>query len=313
MITNLLHKRVLFLVSGMLTLLFGKPHLESSLCSSTDFSCISLSHTEGKGLGYSQGYTSLELFLSHPCENQIVPFLDLRGHLFNEGKNAANVGAGIRWMDGCCNRLWGINFFYDTLRTSQLAYNQLGLGLECLGENWDFRINGYLPIGHKNTQIYRLSYDFSSGFLAKAREQFAMGGFDAEIGYRSCFCQGTEWYAGLGPYAYWGRSQKTTNAFRSTHKTLVGGRLRASAQFLSYFALEGVTTYDSRFKWGGQVTVSLNLPFDWFCSHNRRSDDCGEYCSATACRPVFRNEIILVNRINRFSSNPLILDPEFEP
>lgn len=278
---------------------------------------IGLSHTEGKGLGYSLGYTSLDLFLAQAyCEGQIVPFVNLKGHAFNNGRFAANAGLGLRWSDASCSRVWGANFFYDSLNAKHLPYHQVSLGLEMLGEAWDVRVNGYLPVGHKRTNIYTLSYDFSNGFLAKAREQFAMGGIDAEIGYHFCKMQYLDLYAGIGPYYYRGRAPETENAFRSKHKEAFGGRLRALVDFLTYFELEGVTSYDSRFKWTGQVTLSVYIPFDWFCSFGDYLDDdvcapCG--LMSRLYQPVVRNEIIVVDRINRFSSNPLILDPEFEP
>lgn len=276
---------------------------------------LSLSHTEGKGLGYKQGYSSLDLFLAQPiCEGQVIPFADLRGHVFNNGRFAANAGLGLRWLNPYYCQVWGINCFYDSFITSRVPYHQVAFGLEALGETWDVRVNGYLPVGHKKTQIYRLSYNIFPGFLAKASEQFAMGGFDAEIGYHFCKMQYVDLYAGLGPYFYWGSSRKTKNAFRVIDKDLAGGRLRVSAVFLSYCELEGIAAYDFRFKWNGQVTFSLNIPFDWvFCFMNQV-----EICAPCALKerlfqPVIRNEIIVIDRINRFSANPAILDPEFEP
>lgn len=271
-------------------------------------------HTEGKGLGYSQGYSSLDLFLAQPiCESQLIPFVDLRGHVFNQGRLAANAGVGLRWLNPCDRRVWGINFFYDALLSARLPYHQVSFGLEALGETWDVRINGYLPVGRKKTPIYRLDYDFSSGFLAIAREQFAMGGIDAELGYHCYKMQYFDLYAGLGSYFYFGRSQKTENAFRAARKDAIGGRLRASAAFLTYFELEGITSYDSRFKWTGQITLSLNIPFDWICFGNQAEICAPDRVKKRLFQPVKRNEIIVIDRINRFSSNPAILDPEFEP
>lgn len=272
--------------------------------------CIEVSHTEGKGLGYSQGYTSLDLFLAQPIyEGQLIPFVDLRGHVFNNGRFATNAGLGFRWLNASCRQMWGVNFFYDSLLTHRQPYHQVSLGLEALGETWDVRINGYLPVGRKKTPIYRLSYDFSSGFLAKAREQFAMSGIDVEIGYHFCNMQCFDLYAGVSPYLYWGRSQKTENAFRAKRKGVIGGRLRTSSTFLTHCELEGVVAYDSRFKWTGQVTLSLNIPFDWSCCFGNQAD----VYAPCWFQPVIRNEMIVIDRINRFSSNPAILDPEFEP
>lgn len=52
---------------------------------------ISARHVQGAGVGYSRGYTTLEGFLSPSrCYEQWTPFIDLRGHVFNNAKLAAN-------------------------------------------------------------------------------------------------------------------------------------------------------------------------------------------------------------------------------
>lgn len=281
---------------------------------------IGASHTEGKGLGYSRGYTSLDLFLSQPLsQKRIVPFLDLRGHMFNDAEYAANAGLGFRWIRR--RYVWGVNIFYDYFETPRRPYNQVSMGLECLSTTWDVRLNGYLPVGHKETDLYEFSYlDISpDGFLLKGTEQFAMKGIDLEVGHHFyneiCqFVRDIDLYAGLGPYFYWGRSTATENAFRPAHKHIYGGRFCLSASYLDYVSIEGIVTYDTRFKWGGQAIVALTLPFDFTFS----SRDCGE-CKPSYClrellyQPVRRNEIMVIDRIHRYSKNPNILDPENEP
>lgn len=278
---------------------------------------ISVSHTEGRGLGYSIGYSSLDLFLSQPFSDKtFVPFLDLRGHIFNNGKYAANAGLGFRYISDCFAQVWGINAFYDYLQTQRRIYNQVGMGLEVLGKHWDVRVNGYLPVGHKKTNIYRFSYDFfdrgTPGFLLRAREQLALKGVDSLIGYRYCKARCFDLTIGAGPYFYWGRSEKTVNVFRAKNKHAFGGQLRAGVSFMDYLFLDGIGTYDSLFKWNGQATFTLSLPFDFTFKQN----SCCErsYClQERAYRPVVRNEIIVVDPLHRFSTNPLIFDPEFQP
>jgi hypothetical protein len=72
----------------------------------------------------------------------LLPFLDARGHVFNNGKWAANAGAGLRalWK----NRAYGYNTFTTTIEVRDASTRiKLGVGLETLGELFDFRINGY--------------------------------------------------------------------------------------------------------------------------------------------------------------------------
>ena len=90
-------------------------------CTTThDINRISIRHIESKGIGYNQGYTTLEgFFVPIPSLNTgWVPFLDLRGHLFNDGKPAANGGLGLRYVD---SRVWGGNIYYDYRKTQGIT------------------------------------------------------------------------------------------------------------------------------------------------------------------------------------------------
>lgn len=298
---------------------------------------ISISHTEGKGLGYSKGYSSLDLFLSQPFSNRtLVPFLDLRGHIFNDGKYAANAGMGFRILSECRKEVWGINAIYDYFQTSRRPYNQVGGGLEVLGEKWDARINFYVPVGHTRTNIYRFEYeDFGnltiegdptlglddltiSGFGLTAREQFALNGIDSLFGYRFCKKSFGEVHVGAGPYFYWGSSGKTQNAFRSVHKHTFGGRVALGISIFDYLILEGVGSYDAIFKWCGQGTITLSVPFDFAFKFkkSKKSSPCPQssYCLRKRLyEPIQRNEIIAVDSLNRFTDDIMVLDPEFAP
>ncbi len=58
---------------------------------------ISSSHIEGRGIGYTEGYTTLEgLLFPFTSQETVFPLLDLRGHVFNNGESAANAGIGLR-------------------------------------------------------------------------------------------------------------------------------------------------------------------------------------------------------------------------
>lgn len=311
----------------------------STECSSEIVSCleenqipeqrISLRHTEGSGLGYAIGYTSLDLFLSKSFDNQdFLPFLDLRGHVFNNGRFAGNAGLGLRYLNPCFDQIWGANITYDYLEhlghNPRRNYHQIGTGIEVIGDRWDVHLNAYMPVGTKKTNIYRFNYGFYEDLRRedlsrfrlglKAREQVALNGIDALFGYRFCgFCN-TDLHIGAGPYVYWGRTEKTTNAFTKKRVSAWGGRLTLDIIFQKYISLAGIVSYDSVFKWRGQGMVALNIPFDIFrCS-------CLEYTSCTPCTirdrlydNIRRNEIITVDSLTRFTNDPRVLDPEFQP
>ncbi len=90
---------------------------------------ITVRHIEPQGIGYNQGYTTLEGFFSlYNGSCDWVPFLDVRAHIFNNGKPAINAGLGTRYLTN--RRVWGINSYYDYRNTNRQHYNQVAMGLE---------------------------------------------------------------------------------------------------------------------------------------------------------------------------------------
>lgn len=286
---------------------------------------ISLRHAEGSGLGYAIGYTSLDLFLSKSFDGQsFVPFLDLRGHIFNNGKYAANAALGFRYFNCCLKQIWGINVAYDYLQHLQQyphrSYHQIGGGLEIIGEMWDFHLNAYVPVGHKKTNIYRFSYGFyeelergnlsSLNLGLKAAEQLALNGIDMLFGYRFFKICDTDLHISAGPYYYWGRTEKTTNAFTGKNESTFGGRLELDMLCMKYFSIGANVSYDHIFKWRSQGMISVNIPLDIFQN----------WCSDAPCSlrdrlydRMERNEIIAIDCLNRLTNDPRVLDPEFQP
>lgn len=250
-----------------------------------------LSHIEGKGIGYTNGYTTAEAFLTTPtCSyNNWIPFLDLRGHLFDDGKYAANGGIGLRYVD-TRTRVWGANLFYDYRYTHKRCYNQVGLGIESLGDIWDFRFNAYLPVGHKKTAKYDYNFAGFQGNYAylSHRQELAMRGLDAEVGATIATYDALSLYAAAGPY-YFADSARNT----------VGGKARAALNCWDYVDLEVSGSYDHLFKGIVQGMVSINIPLGP-CIRVTNTSSC--YCDKAvtlfqkALRPVERQEIIVVER-----------------
>ena len=212
---------------------------------------ITLRHTEGKGVGYSTGYTTVDLFLSSPqlWINELTPFIDLRGHMLNNGTVGANAGVGLRYVD---SRVWGANVYYDYRHTKHHNYNQISAGLETLGELFDFRIFGYFPIGKKTGLFYEPSFSHFSGnhvYMNQKRE-FAYISTNAEFGFSLDFFEKMPLYVATGPYYL---HRKGYSAW--------GGALRVGATFLQCLTLQASTSYDHIFKWIGQGQIGLSVPF----------------------------------------------------
>ncbi len=279
--------------------------LSANLCA--DDECCGMSprpmrmtarHIEANGVGYNQGYTTLEGFFSPNdlCYDDWIPFLDLRAHVFNSGKWAANAGLGARYINS--SRVWGGNIYYDYRDTNHQHYNQVGLGFESLGEVWDFRANGYLPVGMTRSPFYKPRFaQFEGHSLVISRKiEFAMRGVNAEVGAHVKNCQDIPLYFAAGPYYLGGRGK---NAW--------GGELRATVDIGNYLRLEGNTSYDSVFHWIGQGQVSLMVPFGAKRAVRKHCNCCPTALalSQRALQRVDRNEIIAVDdkhKLTRLSS-----------
>ncbi len=236
---------------------------------------VTIRHIEANGIGYNQGYTTLEGFFSpiYPWGKgeDWVPFVDLRGHVFNNGRLAANAGLGLRYIS---NYVYGINAYYDYRDTYRQHYNQVAAGLEALGEIWDFRINGYLPVGRKNSRFYH------------TQKEASLKGANAEVGYHIDHFKDIPFYFAGGPYYLHGKG-----------KTAWGGQLRARIDFFDYLTLEGNVSYDHLFHWVGQGQASVNIPFGSrrnVCSPQSRT------LSTRALQRIDRFEIIPKIIINKY-------------
>lgn len=276
-------------------------------CCSREHNRTSIRHIEGGGIGYNHGYTTLEgFFAPNPEQMDLIPFLDVRGHIFDNGEWAANTGLGLRRVVD--NRIYGLNIYYDYRETKRSNFNQIGLGAESLGTCWDFRLNGYLPVGRKVDSPFGSDFGGFSGHYLLLRQKchFAMKGVDAEAGYHLGHFRYFDLYAAAGPYYYTGK--KGRDAW--------GGKGRLAAIFKRLLTLELSDSYDRLFHNNFQGQVTLTLPFG-NRSRIQHDDEC--YCSisdALLCRmiqPVGREEIIVIGsqKQNSVAIDPLTGEPFF--
>ena len=279
----------------------GKP----SCCNEIEHMRIDARHIEAEGIGYNQGYTTLETFLAPDNDAALVPFLDLRAHVFNNGKFAANAGVGGRTIWG--SRVYGINAFYDYRNTTRQHYNQVGAGLETLGTVWDVRVNGYFPVTSTTSGYYHPRF---AGFIGhslrvKRKVQSAMRGVDGELGAHIGKNCDYDFYAAIGPYYFQGKHGKAA----------VGGKARVAVSYKDYLTLEISDSQDGVFnnRVQGQLTLSVPLgpKMRLKKSHNLCPPTCdfGPSCPKTddnayaltqrLLQPVTRQEIVVVGRSSK--------------
>lgn len=303
-------------------------------------------HVEGRWIDNPEGYSSLGTFIALPldCCARYLPFIDLRGHVFNDGKYAANLGGGVRFLTHC-NDVFGLNVYYDYRETgshrhhhnapsnsgesshsgdSEISHHsdidvstpllmtecrdnqwkhhfqQIGIGAEWLGRCVDFRVNGYIPLGHRVAHGVECFFDyFDKGVESTipvyeafcARSRSSAWGIDGEIGrylMRMSSCTCFDLYAAVGTYYY-----NPKNAC----KDFWGAKARLEARIGNYVDLKLIGGYDPIYKGSLQGTITLTVPFDCFraccCS---AFDDC--YLRDIAYQPVQRQELIVLGTKN---------------
>lgn len=252
-----------------------------------------VSHTEGRGIGYNQGYTSFGLFITPQTQNQWQYFLDGRYHVFNDGEPAANAGAGLRYLDYQRQKVYGANLYYDYRRVHHEKFQQIGLGFEILGKCYDIRVNGYIPVGRNHVDFGHtlFIYPGNSFALCKKREK-VMAGFDAEVGMpllnRCNPCNIFQAYGAAGLYYFTPRIYS-----RCGHDTW-GVKARVQAKMWNFIELEGRTTYDREFGWRGEGVIGITFPLGERCYDPCNA--CCDYLRVIANQPVQRQEIIVISK-----------------
>lgn len=229
-------------------------------------------HIEGKGIGYPLGYSSFDLDFSPYLDDfSLLPAIDVRSHVFNDGKFAFNTGVIGRRHRGCT--VYGMNLYYDYRNAQRARFNQVGAGAEILGEHWDFRVNGYLPFGIKHSHLYAIKLE---GLTVTGRREIALKGLDMEIGVHNRCRDPWGFYAGVIPYCY---GAEGLDAW--------GGKVRLLAQWTDYITLEVDGSYDSLFHGIVQGQLSLNIPFGTKKPTEHPAD-----WKPRMLEPVLRSEII---------------------
>ncbi|MBX7066510.1 MAG: right-handed parallel beta-helix repeat-containing protein [Parachlamydiales bacterium] len=260
----------------------------------------------GRGVGFNEGYSTLGFFMTPAFKGDWLPFLDIRGHLFNDGKWAANGGAGVRYFIEPLQIFFGMNGFYDYRRYQKTNFNQAGFGIEFLGNRFAFRSNGYMTFG-RDEKIIGYSFNKFEGNNAFYYQNayLSMWGVDAELEARLYSYKEAELELAAGPYYY-----KTNSTF---DKDTVGGRIRATLQYRNMLYATGTTTFDHIFDWRWQGEVGINLPFGPKLKKKNSSEK--TYCSICsndaallrrASAPVQRQEILVISKQKRsiLATNP---------
>ncbi len=110
---------------------------------------VGLQH-RSEGYGYDSGYTSFDLFVPLYQED-FFRLTALQGSLLvdNFGDFGAVAGLVQRQYVESWDRVVGVNTFYNHRSQGGNDFNQIGFGVETLGNYVDWRANVYIPLGNE--------------------------------------------------------------------------------------------------------------------------------------------------------------------
>ncbi|MEL6556256.1 MAG: hypothetical protein AAFQ63_22800, partial [Cyanobacteria bacterium J06621_11] len=190
----------------------------------------------------------------------------------------------------------------DARTTDESTFYQIAAGYEYLEEDWEFRANGYLPIGDRTRTIQDVDDDTnvtaSSRFAGDQlvlsavgerqrifQQENSLGGLDLEVGH-----QLDEWYGGeLRGYlgAYW----------LSGKESAVGVRGRLAADFESNFNAGLSLQHDELFGTSVGFSVSASLPGVRFHDEGERSFQEANEVVVRLRDPIVRRPTVAINLI----------------
>ena len=125
------------------------------------------------------------LFVPYVLDGGTVLFADGWLSYDVDGPLYGSVGAGIRHQVG--DWVLGANASFDFANSPyDFNYQQISTGLEALSNQYEFRINGYAPIGETSNKVNALSTVAirNGSFIANQGYEVALYGLDAEAGIR---------------------------------------------------------------------------------------------------------------------------------
>ncbi len=252
-------------------------------------------HNEARGIGYKEGYSTLEVFgISDYFGNRFLPFFDVRGHVFNNGRLAGNVGVGGRSLLSGIQHFLGAYLYYDVRDESSLTVHQLSPGMELLGSRMEYRINGYFPVGKKQSAYHHPEFDKFKhhNLYIKRKQKRALSGVDAEVGGHITQQTKYDVYAGAGPYYLY-----------DAPGSAWGGKARVTGSYKQYVTLEIMSSYDRLFKTTLQGSVAVNIPFG-----HKRLKKSGNNCLLLA-RAVDSPSRLEIPMIRKHTKSEVAINP----
>lgn len=268
--------------------------------------------TATNGFGETIGVHGFVPLSQEPGES--VTFLEGNVQL-SQGDPSFSLSLGHRGYDLEADRIRGGYVGVDGRSTGESTFFQLASGYERIDEDWEFRLNGYLPVGERTNTIQNIDFDtglqVSNGFegnelvLSAIRErqrilqqEDALGGFDAEFGTELAEWNGGELMGYAGGYLL------------SGDESSLGGQLRVAANFESNFNAGLSLQHDGLFGTTVALSVSATWPNFRFQDKDEESFEEEFEVPIRLRDSIARRSNVAVNEINE---SELIYEEQIEP
>jgi hypothetical protein len=253
---------------------------------------------DSSGAGWD-GVTHFEGFIPlRQSPGRDITFFEPRFLLDNDGNIGGSLLLGHRIYDPQSDRTYGGYIAFDRRETDASNFSQLGLGLESLGNIWDFRFNAYIPLGDSRHLVdesrSETGYTTSTQFvrnrllLSSRREQqvtrtYEAGllGLDAEAGAKLADWTDGDLRAFGGIYFYDAQGTDST----------LGWRLRLQARPTQNLTLGLAVQNDDLF--GTNVVASIGFTFPRIRPRGPIRDS--EAVAARLGEPISRNPTIAIH------------------
>ncbi len=254
---------------------------------------IALGHSEGKGIGFDYGYTFLDVeFAPYYQKGHVLPIVDVNAAYFDDSTWEANAGLIARYIPKELALLPGLNAFYSWRQGRIANYQMLTVGLELLGAVWDFRANGYIPLG-QDKHLRRNRSKYPGGFRSEIIDgEFALRGFNAEVGVQFYQVNNFFFYAAAGPYYLSG----------PFHTRSWGVEGRFQSQYNDYVTLNLSISDDRIFGTIFRAELVLSLPLYNFTSMKHRSGP-GKITNRQIYQPVKNFDPVMTDQMCCWKGN----------
>lgn len=255
---------------------------------------LTLRRSQGRAIWADRSYTTLEGLSFPRVLGNATPFIDLRLHQFDQAdEHALNAGVGVRFGTVNSRRIFGVNAYYDFSRSHHASFNQIGIGLELLGDIFSLRMNGYGPVGAKSRLLSTCFYDCYYGNYFYLQETYleTTRGVNLELEAQVGDFRWGDIRIGVGPYYM--------NRKRGCRRNTVGVGYRLSSDIGNYFTLNLNGSYDSIF--GSRVLVQMGVTFPFYFISGQGSFVGNS--SRRLYRPVQRNDSMMLKKRTRYTTN----------